>query len=122
MVQAQSLLGEIGRDEDGAGPASETLEAMSDERYRSMATLQIPHGLPFSDPAHEVFRWEMALTADDLIGLLGTLSWVILKEPDEREALFSTARRLLRDVLGVEGDATIDLTFRCDAYRADLLV
>jgi SAM-dependent methyltransferase len=121
MMQAQTLLGEIDGDEPAAGPASETLEAMSDARYRSMATLQIPEGLPFSDPLHQVFRWEMALTADDLIGLLGTLSWVILKEPDEREALFSTARRLLRDALGIEGDATVDLIFRCDAYRSDLL-
>jgi SAM-dependent methyltransferase len=121
MVEAQALLGEIGRDEPTPGPASETVEAISTERYRSMATLQIPDGLPFSDPIHKVFRRELALTADDLVGLLGTLSWVILKEPEEREALFSTARRLLRDALGVEGDTTVDLTFRCDTYRADLL-
>jgi SAM-dependent methyltransferase len=121
MVQAQALLGEIGRGEPTAGPASETIDAISTESYRSMATLQIPDGLPFSDPIHMVFRRELALTADDLIGLLGTLSWVILKEPEEREALFSTARRLLRDALGVEGDTTVDLTFRCDTYRSDLL-
>jgi SAM-dependent methyltransferase len=121
MVQAQAMLGEIGREESATGPASETLEAMSTPRYRSMATVEIPEGLPFAPPVHEVFRWEMSLTADDLIGLLGTLSWVILKEPEEREALFSTARRLLRDALDIEGDATVDLTFRCDTYRADLL-
>jgi len=121
MLQAQALLGEIDRDPHSAGQASEMLEAMSTGRYRSMATLQVPDGLPFSDPVHEVFLWEMSLTADDLIGLLGTLSWVILKEPDQREALFTTARRLLRDALALEGDATVDLTFRCDAYRADLI-
>ena len=121
MLQAQELLGELGRDERAAGPASETLQAMSTDTFRSMAVLQIPRGLPFANPDHEVFRWEMALTADDLIGLLGTLSWVILKDADERDALFETARRLLRDALGVEGDVTVDLMFGCDTYRSDLL-
>jgi SAM-dependent methyltransferase len=120
MIQAQTMLGEIARSDPASGAASETFEAMSTDTYRSMAVLRIPEASPFSDPEHEVFRWDMALTADDLIGLLGTLSWVILKEPHEREELFATARRLLRDALGVEGPATVDLTFRCDVYRSEL--
>ncbi len=118
MRQAQVLLGEIGRHERVAGAASDTLRAISSDTYRSMAVLDVPGGLPFSHPDHEVFGWEMALTADDLIGLLGTLSWVILETPDEREVLFDTARRLLREALGVEGDVTVDLSFRCDVYRS----
>jgi SAM-dependent methyltransferase len=121
MLQAQALLGEIADGDEASAPASETREAISADTYRSLAVLQIPDGLPFDDPVHEVIRWNMLLTADDLIGLLGTLSWVILKEPHEREALFATARRLLRDALGVEGDATVDLTFRSDAFRSNLL-
>lgn len=54
----------------------------------------------------------MGLTADELIGLLATFSWVINLAHDEREALFTEARRLLKEFLGVEGDVTVDVDFR----------
>jgi SAM-dependent methyltransferase len=86
------------------------------DRPRPM--LEIPAGLPFSAPEHEVFRWEMSLTADDLIGLLGTLSWFILMNDEQRQRVFAEARRLLRELLDVEGDATIDVGFKADAWRS----
>lgn len=81
-------------------------------------SLEIPHGLPFSEPEHQRFTWTLPLTSEHLIGLLGTLSWIILMEHDVRQRLFDTARRLLRDALGVEGDITVDVDFVCDAYKA----
>ena len=63
------------------------------------------------------FVWDIALNADELIGLLGTLSWVILTPDDERVRLFDTARRLLAELLGVEGEVTVDVAYRAVAFR-----
>jgi SAM-dependent methyltransferase len=82
------------------------------------STLEIPRGLPFGDPEHQRFTFTLPLTSEHLIGLLGTLSWIILMEHDDRQRLLDTARRLLRDALGVEGDVTVDVDFVCDAFKA----
>ncbi len=49
---------------------------------RPTSSLEIPPGVPFGQPEHETFTWDVALDADDLIGLLGTFSWFITM-PDE---------------------------------------
>ena len=85
---------------------------------RPASTLEIPAGVPFAQPEHEAFRWDMALNADELIGLLGTMSWVIMMPEDRRTRVLDEARRLLRDLLGVEGETTVDVDFRCDAWLA----
>jgi len=53
-----------------------------------------------------------------LIGLLGTFSWIITLTEDRRAHLLSEARRLLAEVLGVEGDVTVDMSFRADVWRS----
>jgi SAM-dependent methyltransferase len=80
--------------------------------------LEIPAGVPFDQPEQTAFTWEVALNADELIGLLGTFSWVILMEDEARERLFDTARRVLRDALGVSGDVTVDIGYRAEVYKA----
>jgi len=62
--------------------------------------------------------WDVPLTADELIGLLGTCSWIITM-PDERRAqVVSLARQVLRDSLGVSGDVTVDVQYRSEVWRA----
>jgi SAM-dependent methyltransferase len=95
------------------GPLATVLSAAR----RPDSTLEIPAGVPFHQPEEESFRWDVALNADDLVGLLGTFSWVITMSEDERQRLFADTRRLLRQHLGVEGDVTVDVTFRCVAWR-----
>ncbi len=87
------------------------------ESARPQVRLEIPPGTGFAAPEHEVFTWDIPLNADELVGLLGTLSWVILMPADRRARITSEARRLLAELLGVEGDATVDVAFRADAYR-----
>jgi hypothetical protein len=65
-----------------------------------------------------VFRWDVALNADELIGLLGTFSWIITMPEETRDGVIAEARRLLREMLGVEGEVTVDVTFRSDAWRS----
>jgi hypothetical protein len=83
--------------------------------------LSIPDRSPFSPVEHRRFEWVVPLQAGQLVGLLGTMSWVIVMDEAEREALFEKARRLLNDVLGVKGDATIDVDFACETYRTWLI-
>jgi SAM-dependent methyltransferase len=121
FVQAQSLLagqaGPSGGTESNDDRASVSGLIMGDA-MRPASTLEIPPGVPFDPPEHEFFTWDVALDADDLIGLLGTLSWVIGLPEDERGHLVAEARRLLGELLGIEGDVTVDVAFRADVWRS----
>jgi SAM-dependent methyltransferase len=114
VAQARAL---ITQNAGGGGGGMSTFFA---DAIRPTSALEIPKGFGFGEPRYETFRWMMGLTADELIRLLATFSWVINLAHDEREALFTEARRLLKEFLGVEGDVTIDVDFRCDAWRAGL--
>src|ERR1700733_9882457 len=103
VAQAQALLGaggDGGGDSDGDGGGdgaggavtelgidqesqAELSAAMSDQNNLIQA-LEIPPGLPFDQPERKVITWNVALNADELIGLLGTFSWVILMEDAAR--------------------------------------
>ncbi len=84
---------------------------------RPASTLEIPDDVPFEQPDHKVFRWDVALNADELIGLLTTFSWIITMDEATRNGVLAEARRLLREGLGVEGDVTVDVAFRAEAWR-----
>jgi SAM-dependent methyltransferase len=108
-----------GQDDVGQGRTeSELAKVMIREADRPDPILEIPQGVPFDPPEHEIFRWVIALTADDLIGLLGTFSWIITLPDETRNRLKTEARRLLTEVRGMEGDATVDVAYRSDAWRA----
>ncbi len=110
LAQARALL--AGRSEptddptSGAGagdPQAEFGDLILGDASRPTSTLEIPEGMPFEPPEHEVFTWDLALDADDLIGLLGTFSWIITMPDDTRRAVIAEARRLLAELLGVRG-------------------
>jgi SAM-dependent methyltransferase len=113
--QIRTLLGDL-RLDLGEGSAAELTAALRNP-HRSDQVLVIPPGVPFDQPETTVFTWDVAFNADDLVGLLGTWSWVILMEDDDRQRVFDSARRFLRDGLGVEGDTTFDLGYRTEAWR-----
>jgi SAM-dependent methyltransferase len=116
LVQAQALLAEQtpADDSEGAGVA----DVILGDARRPLPSLEIPAGVPFDQPEHEVFAWDVALNADELIGLLGTLSSIITLPEEKRQRVTDEARRLLRELLGVEGDVTVDVAFRADAWRS----
>ncbi len=126
LVQAQALLVEQSRrhDDSAAGDRSgrpgvgEFAGLIMGDARRPPSTLEIPDGVPFDQPDHEVFRWDVALNADQLIGLLGTFSWIITMPEETRRTVIAEARRLLRDLMGVEGDVTVDVAFRSEAWRS----
>jgi SAM-dependent methyltransferase len=123
LVNARELLG--GRPPTPAGEGGER-DVLGEEEFatlilgdgvRPATVLEIPPGLPFDKPEHKEFSWDVPLNADDLIGLLGTFSWVILMPEGPRQRLMDEARRLLRELLGVEGGITVDVQFRADVWR-----
>ena len=127
LVQAEALLAEQsqahagaadGRDEEGDPDGAELASLIVGDARRPTSRLEIPPGVPFAQPEHEVFTWDVALDADELIGLLGTFSWIITMPEATRTRVVATARRLLRELLGVEGDVTVDVAFRADAWRS----
>lgn len=85
---------------------------------RPASTLEIPPEAGFDERERRLFSWTAGLTAEDLIGLLGTYSWTINLDPPKRTRLFDEARRLLRDVAGLTGSATVEVSFRADVWRA----
>ncbi len=130
IAQAQALLSGDG-DGDGGGDggadagmagideqSQAELSAAINDRSALVQALEIPPGVPFDPPEQTVITWDVALNADELIGLLGTFSWVILMEDEARERLFETARRVLRDALGVSGDVTVDVGYRAEVFKA----
>ena len=121
VVQAQAMLSEAsGRGGSGTRSAGESdlgREVMDTEN-RVETVLRIPDHSPFAQPEHKTLTWDVPLTADELIGLLGTFSWIITM-PDERRAqVVSLARQVLRDSLGVSGDVTVDVQYRSEVWRA----
>ena len=114
--QTPNLLGDLRVALDD--PSAAELTAALRNPHRAEQVLVIPPGVPFDQPETAIFTWDVALTADQLIGLVGTYSWVILMEEGEKQRLFDTARRVLRDALGVEGGATFDLGYRTEGWRA----
>ncbi len=129
IAQAQALLA-AGGDGDGGGDGGDADRWASTTRARPscrrrmsdqnnlVQALEIPPGVPFDQPEQTVITWDVALNADELIGLLGTFSWVILMEDEARQRLFETARRVLRDALGVSGDVTVDIGYRAEVFKA----
>ena len=124
LVQAQALLAAgTSHDNDSGPPAdgSSDIAEMVLDGQRFETTLTIPDGQPFAEPVQHVLHWDVALNADELIGLLGTFSWIILMPEERRAAVFAESRRLLRDGLGVEGETTVDVAYRSEAWRTRLL-
>jgi SAM-dependent methyltransferase len=125
LVQARALLDEQAhrragaehRQGGGGSDEGDLAGLIMGDADRPTSTLEIPPGARFDQPEHEVFTWDVALDADDLIGLLGTFSWIITMPDETRALVLAEARRLLRELLGVEGDVTVEVAFRSEAWR-----
>jgi SAM-dependent methyltransferase len=124
VMQAQALLSEMSTEggesrvdsPDGADVASDVM----DTENRVETTLEIPERSPFVQPEHTSMTWDVALTADELIGLLNTFSWIITMSDDRRAHVIAEARRVLSDGLGVVGDVTVDVQYRSEVWRTHL--
>lgn len=123
LSQARALLGRQRPTPGGTGGApgdaarDELASVISGETGRNPLVLEIPPGRSFGAPDHESFRWDVSLNADELIGLLGTFSWIITMPEEQRSRVVGEARRLLSELLGVDGEVTVDVDFRCEVWK-----
>jgi SAM-dependent methyltransferase len=125
VSQAQALLSEASSGRGGSGARSDGEPDLGrevmDTENRVETVLRIPAHSAFAQPEHTTLTWDVPLTADELIGLLGTFSWIITM-PDERRAqVISLARQVLRDGLGISGDVTVDVQYRSEVWRTHLI-
>jgi SAM-dependent methyltransferase len=84
---------------------------------RADLTLSVADGQPFDQPEQRLFTWSVPMDLDDIVGLIGTFSWMLTMSDDERVPLLDDARAVIGRVLGIEGDRTVDIGFGADAYR-----
>jgi len=117
MSQARALVAQMSDDGGEGAELAGSLSAGGPAGAGTVDRLEVPRGMPFGPVEERTFTWDIALDADDLLGLLGTLSWVILMPEEQRTRIFGTARRLLAEVLGIEGPKTVDVAYRAVAYR-----
>jgi SAM-dependent methyltransferase len=115
LAQSRAMLSQMSSRRDVDDPDLGDTVMDSDNRVDSV--LRLPLGAPFTTPEHQVLTWDVALTADELIGMLGTFSWILTMEDERRAFVIAEARRLLRDALGVHGDVTVDVQYRSEAWR-----
>jgi ubiquinone/menaquinone biosynthesis C-methylase UbiE len=124
VSQAQAMLSELSSRQGESGGTSAGEPDLGDEvmdtEGRVETVLRIPEDSLFSQPEHTTLNWDVALTADELIGLLGTFSWIITMPDDRRARVIALAREVLRDGLGISGDVTVDVQYRSEVWRTRL--
>jgi SAM-dependent methyltransferase len=124
LVQARALLSTMAdrgpQSDGGESSAGDLGSTIMDDENRVEPVLRIPDGSSFALPDHRETTWDVALTADELIGLLGTFSWIITMPDQRRSHVLSEARRILQEGLGVSGDVTVDVQYRSEAWRTKL--
>jgi len=124
VLQAQAMLSEASTGHGGPGTRSagepDLGREVMDTENRVETVLRIPEDSSFAQPEHKTLTWDVSLTADELIGLLGTFSWIITMPDDRRAQVISLARQVLRDSLGISGDVTVDVQYRSEVWRTHL--
>ncbi len=123
LAQARALLANRSVDDSATGSGGDAgsgqfASLIMGDADRPTSSLEIPAGVAFDQPERDVFTWDVALNADELIGLLGTFSWIITMPEETRNGVIAEARRLLTELLGVQGETTVDVLFRAEAWRS----
>jgi SAM-dependent methyltransferase len=75
---------------------------------------------PFTEPEHQVIRWNMSMSKDDLLGWAGTYSEVIVMDEPQRQERLETMARFLEDRPEFAGHDVVDVPMRCLCWRTTL--
>lgn len=126
LAQAQAVLraragpsaGDGEGDGEGDADSGDLGGVLATVTKRPEFALEIPDGAPFGPVEHTTFAWDRAMDEDELIGLLGTMSWIITMDDEPRERMLAEARTVLRAHLEAEGAATIEVAFKAAAWRS----
>jgi ubiquinone/menaquinone biosynthesis C-methylase UbiE len=121
----------VGPDPEGAflAMAANALSTNSDQSSsdeildtsnRIDPVLRIAEGSGFGPIEQKSVRWDIALNAEDLLGLLGTMSWILTMSEEKRQGVFVKAREALT-MLGIVGDTTVDVQYLAEGFKATRL-
>jgi len=77
-------------------------------------------GPPFGPMAEEFFEWRHRISAESLIDLVASRSYVITLEAGAREALLDEVRALLRTHPDLVGRDQLEMPYVTRAFRTDL--
>jgi SAM-dependent methyltransferase len=83
--------------------------------------VELPAGSPFTHPETTVIQWSTPMNPDQLVGLAGTYSAVITRQPAERQALLARIERRAAGHPDLARGATVDLPMGCRCWRATRL-
>jgi len=106
-----------GEERPPPGPASQR-GSTDPEGERGRLRVVLPEGAPFTSPETTVIAWSKPTTGEELVGLAGTYSRVIIRPDEERAALLTRAQELAAAHPALAGGATIDLPMGCRCWRA----
>ena len=122
-VRTASAVHERGRRVAAGGgrPTGELSRRMMAEVLRPVAGLEIPPGAPFEAPEFCEFPWRVALDTEELVGLMGTFSWVLTLPEEERATLLEETRSFLAEVRGITGTQKVEVPFRARVWRTHRL-
>jgi SAM-dependent methyltransferase len=100
-----------------AAAENDRARGLADRGSRLRGDLSGPDS-PFGAVEEQVFTCTRRTTTGDAVALLGTYSRVIMLPAAERRQLLARAEAALRELLGLVGDAAVELPLRSLCWRA----
>jgi SAM-dependent methyltransferase len=89
----------------------------AEARHRGRRSIQVPEGGPFEGVESTAFAFTRRMTVDDIVAMTGTYSAVITATPEQRAAIFASARSAVE--AHYPGEQIIDFPMRTWCWRAD---
>jgi len=105
---------------DWVARLSEIIHGPDYEDYSDVASLAPTVGPPFGPLSRRDVEWSTLTTADDLVDLLSSRSYVITMTPQERAERLGQVRELLATHPGIGGATEFRLPYVARCYRVDL--
>jgi len=105
--------------QDPAGVSDRLLRRLAaqqlvDDDHRA---LRVPADAPFHEPEHAWLGWEQPLRIDELVGMLGTFSGVIVLPAEQRRQVLDDFCAVLERYGDFDDDGSAMLAFRASCWR-----
>lgn len=95
-----------------------TDEATPQDRRPRAERVRMPDDAPFLDTATHIVRWSRPIRPEDVVGLIGTYSRIIVLPEAQRQALLERVADFTRADPALAGRETVDLPMTCRCWRA----
>jgi SAM-dependent methyltransferase len=90
-----------------------------DAGRRHRRAVDLSSSRAFGEPDRHLLSWEITMNRDELVGLVGTYSAVIVMDPDERRAFDAGVAHFLDTDADTAGRDTFEVPMRCLCWRVD---